>query len=56
MLYHCLIFLRQAGHWEQMWLTLRMNLNLNLNLPMDALPSEKSIDEKKLSMYRNYTH
>ncbi|XP_043280437.1 nuclear exosome regulator NRDE2 [Venturia canescens] len=48
MLFHCLVFLRQAGLWEQMWLTLRMNLNLNLSLSMDALPSQKSIDEKKL--------
>lgn len=48
MLHQCLIFLRHAGLWEQMWETIRLNLILNLNLNRDSLTFKKMIDEKKL--------
>ncbi|XP_063981715.1 nuclear exosome regulator NRDE2 [Diachasmimorpha longicaudata] len=48
MLYQCLIFLRHAGLWEQMWEALRMLLTLNLGIPRDSRNFKDSIDEKKL--------
>lgn len=51
MLYHCMIFLRHTGLWEQMWETIRLNLNLNLNLDKTKLSFQGSIDEKKLSKH-----
>ncbi|XP_015126714.1 protein NRDE2 homolog [Diachasma alloeum] len=48
MLYQCLIFLRHAGLWEQMWETLRMLLTLNLGVTRDSKNFKGSIDEKKL--------
>ncbi|XP_066603817.1 nuclear exosome regulator NRDE2 [Prorops nasuta] len=48
MLFRCLIFLRQAGLWEQMWEIIRVNLTLNLSLEKDQLWFKSSMDEKKL--------
>ncbi|XP_034937162.1 nuclear exosome regulator NRDE2 [Chelonus insularis] len=47
-LYHSLIFLRQAGLWEQMWEIIRLNLNLNLSINKNNHYFKNSIDEKKL--------
>ncbi|XP_032453855.1 nuclear exosome regulator NRDE2 [Nasonia vitripennis] len=48
LLFQCLIFLRHAGLWEQMWEIIRINLCLNLPLDHDTLKSINTIDEKVL--------
>lgn len=50
-MFQCLMFLRHAGFWEQMWETIRMNLCLNLDLRKENLRFQSSIDEKSLSKY-----
>lgn len=47
-MFQCLMFLRHAGLWEQMWETIRMNLCLNLDLRRENLQFQSSIDEKNL--------
>jgi hypothetical protein len=48
LLYQCLIFLRHAGLWEQMWEILKINLCLNLEIDRETLKNINTIDEKVL--------
>ncbi|XP_058810895.1 nuclear exosome regulator NRDE2 [Phymastichus coffea] len=46
LLYQCLMLLRHAGLWEQMWEIIKINICLNLTVPQESFQNIKTFDEK----------